>query len=274
MPEQMTLDTILDDKPPVEAPPAEEVKVESDNANIRHQEKEEAAQGRVRDETGKFVKKDEVNAEVKAEVKTEVKEPEKKEPHKQDFSDKERALLAALQDERRKRQELERQSKEVKKPDKPFWEAPEDHFKAVEEQHKSWEQKQNERETLNLLRVAELMARKEHPDFDEKIEHFGKMVQEIPGLHAQWLQAPDPAEFAYKTAKQQKDLQEAGNIDTLRENIRKEERLKVEAELKAKEEKLKQERDALPGTLSDARGTKQQKTVWGGPTTLDDVLKG
>src|SRR5258706_3561150 len=266
MPEQMTLDTILDDKPPAEVPAEKPEKVESDNANIRHQEKEEAAQGRVRNENGQFVKK-EVKDEVKTEVKTEVKEPEKKEAPKQDFSDKERALLAALQDERRKRQELERKSQEVKKPEKPFWEAPEDHFKAVEEQHKSWEQKQNERETLNLLRVAELMARKEHPDFDEKIEHFGKMVQEIPGLHAQWLQAPDPAEFAYKTAKQHKDLQEAGNIDTLRENIRKEERLKVEAELKSKEEQLKKERDALPGTLSDARGTKQQKTVWGGGTS-------
>src|SRR5260221_2787465 len=111
MPEQMTLDTILDDKPPVEAQEAEGVKVEINNANIRHQEKEEAAQGRVRNENGQFVKK-EVKDEVKTEVKPEVKEPEKKEAPKQDFSDKERALLAALQDERRKRQELERQSKE------------------------------------------------------------------------------------------------------------------------------------------------------------------
>jgi hypothetical protein len=273
MPEQMTLDTILDDKPPVETVVEKPEKVESDNANIRHQEKEELAQGRVRDETGKFVKKEEVKKE---EVKVEeTKAPEKKEviPPKQEFSDKERALLAALQDERRKRQELEKRQ-EVKKPDKPFWEAPEDHFKAVEEQHKSWEQKQTERETVNLLRVSELMARKEHPDFDEKIDHFGRMVQEIPGLYNQWLQNPDPAEFAYKTAKQHKDLQEAGNIDTLRENIRKEERLKVEQELKSKEEKLKKEREDLPPTLSDARGTKQQKTVWSGPTTLDDVLKG
>lgn len=275
MPEQMTLDTILDDKPPVETTEeVKEVKVESDNANIRHQEKEEAAQGRARDETGKFVKKEEVKTEVKTEVKAEVKEPEKKEQPKQDFSDKERALLAALQDERRKRQALEQKSQEVKKPDKPFWEAPEDHFKAIEEQHKSWEQKQQERETVMTLRVSEMMARKEHPDFDEKIEYFGKMVQEIPGLYNQWLQSADPGEFAYKTSKQHKDLQEAGNIDTLRENIRKEERLKVETELKSREEKLKQERDALPGTLSDVRGTKQQKTVWGGPTALDEVLKG
>ena len=274
MSEQMSLDTILDEKPPVETVVEKPEKVESDNANIRHQEKEELAQGRVRDETGKFVKKEEVKTEAK-EVK-ETKEPEKKEikeTPRQEFSDKERALLAALQDERRKRQELERKQ-EVKKPEKPFWEEPEAHFKAIEEQHKSWEQKQAERETINLLRVSELMSRKEHSDFDQMIDHFGRMVQEIPGLHAQWLQAPDPAEFAYKTAKQHRDLQEAGNIDTLRENIRKEERLKVEQELKAKEEKLKKEREDLPPTLSDARGTKQQKTVWSGPTTLDDVLKG
>src|SRR5258706_12283754 len=101
MPEQMTLDTILDDKPPAEVPAEKPEKVESDNANIRHQEKEEAAQGRVRNENGQFVKKEEIKPELKTEAKAEVKEPEKKEAPKQDFSDKKRAHLAALQDERR-----------------------------------------------------------------------------------------------------------------------------------------------------------------------------
>src|ERR1044071_2227754 len=264
MPEQMELDDILSEKPPVEAP-KEEVKQESDNANIRHQQKEEAAvkEGRVRDETGKFVK--ETKGEVKEEVK-ESKKEEKKEPPKQDFTDKERALLAALQDERRKRQELEKRTQEIKKPEKPFWEAPEDHFKAQEELHKSWEQKQQERETVMTLRVAEMMARREHPDFDEKVEYFGQMVATIPGLYQQWLQSPDPGEFAYKTAKEHKDLQEAGNIDNLKAKLEKEIRLKLESELKEKEKKLREEREALPGTLSDVRGKTQSKTVWGGPT--------
>jgi hypothetical protein len=270
MPEQMTLDTILDDKPPVEAPPPEEPKVESDNANVRHQQKEEAAvkEGRVRDDSGKFVKKEETPSEVK--------EPEKKEAPKQEFTEKERALLAALQDERRKRQELERKTQEtqVKKPEKPFWEAPEDHFKAIEEQHKSWERGQQERETIMTLKVAEMIARREHPDFDEKVDYFGQMVATIPGLYQQWLNSPDPGEFAYKTAKEHKDLQEAGNIDNLKAKLEKEIRIKLESELKDKEKKLREEREALPGTLSDVRGKNQQKTVWGGPTPLDDVLKG
>lgn len=273
--DQLSLDNILVEKEPPEVPVEEvkeEVKKESDNANIRHKDKEEAAvkEGKLRDESGKFVK----------EVKEAVKEEVVKEVPKQEFSDKEKALLAAAQDERRKRQDLERRlqeaikDKELKKPEKPFWEAPEEHFKAVEEQHKSWEQKQQERETVSFLRVSELMSRQKHPDFDEKVEYFGKLVTDIPGLYQKWMGSPDPGEFAYKTAKEHKDLQEAGNIDNLRAQIQKEERIKLEAELKEKASKLEKEREALPGTLSDARGTKQQKTVWGGPTTLDDVLKG
>lgn len=268
MQEQMSLDDVLVEKPPVEQePPKEEVK-ESDNANVRHQQKEEAAikEGKARGEDGKFVKKEE-----------EVKEEPKKEVPKQDFSDKERALLAAAQDERRKRQELEKRLTELtakKPPEKPFWEAPEEHFKAIEEQHKTWEQKQTERETINLLKVSEMMSRREHKDFDEKVEYFGQMVAAIPGLYQSWLQSPDPGEFAYKTAKEHKDLQEAGNLDNLRAKIEKETRIKIESELKDKEKKLREEREAIPGTLSDVRGTKQQKTAWSGPTSLDDVLKG
>lgn len=268
MPEQMELNDILSEKPAETPPPEEKV---SDNANVRHQQKEEAAvkEGRVRDEAGKF-KKD----EVKEETTPEVKAPEKKEAPKQDFTDKERALLAALQDERRKRQELEKKATEVKKPEKPFWEAPEDHFKAIEEQHKSWEQRQQERETVMTLKVSEMMARREHKDFDQKVEFFGNLVATTPGLYQQWLQSPDPGEFAYNTAKIHMDLQEVGDPAKLREKIAKEERVKLEAELKDKEKKLREEREALPGTLSDVRGKAQQKTVWGGPTPLDDVLKG
>jgi hypothetical protein len=269
--DQMSLDNILEEKPPVEAPKEEPVKVESDNANIRHQEKEEAAQGRVRDGTGKFVKKEEVKEE---KVEEKPKETPKEAP-KQEFSDKEKALLAALQDERRKRQDLERKAQEVpvKKPDKPFWEAPEEHFKSQEELHKAWEQKQTERETVMTLRVAEMMARKEHPDFDEKVTYFGEMVAKIPGLYQQWLQSPDPGEFAYKTAKDHKELQEVGSRDKLVEKLEKEIRIKLESELKEKEKKLREEREAIPSTLSDVRGKNQQKTVWGGPPDLNDILK-
>ncbi len=270
---QMTLDSVLSEEP-----------VESEYPEVRAKEKEAKAQaeGRARAEDGKFAK--EVPSETKepakkeAEVKEEPKEV--KQPPKQEFSDKERALLAAAQDERRKRQELERKlqetlkAQEIKRPEKPFWEAPDDHLRALEQQQKSWEEKQQERETVNLLKVSEMLSRREHKDFDEKVEHFGQMVQNTPGLYQSWLQSPDPGEFAYQAAKNHIDLQEAGNLDSLRSKMEKEIRVRVESELKEKQDKAQKEREALPGTLSDARGTTQQKVVFGGPTPLDDILKG
>jgi len=124
------------------------------------------------------------------------------------------------------------------------------------------------------LQTAEVIARSKYPDFDEKIAVFGEVLQQNPVLHAQWLQSPDPAEFAYRAGKNHKELQEAGDIDSLRAKIEKETRIKIEAEMKAKAEELEKERAKIPPSLSDVRGATTQATrpVWNGPTPLNDIL--
>jgi len=231
----------------------------------QHQEKEQKA----RDEGGRFVK-EEPKEEPKEEVKEEPKAEAKVEP-KQEMSEKERAFLAAAQEERRKRQDLERRLAEIEKAKpkedaKTFWDDPEGHLK-------SFEQKLEQERIQTKLHTAEAIARSKYQDFDEKVGVFAEILQSTPGLHAQWLQSPDPAEFAYRLGKHTKELRDVGSIDNLRSKIEKETRLKLEAEYKKKQEDQEKQRQDLTSSLSDVRGAaRRTEPVYSGPTPLDAIL--
>jgi hypothetical protein len=265
----MDLNDVLSDK--VEAPAPVEAPVEKAEVDpgvrVRHQQREALAveEGKPRDPaSGKFVKE-------KAEAKVEEKPVEVK-PPVQEMTEKERGFLRGLEEERRKRQDLERQIAELRKPPekqeekKTFWDDPEGHFN-------KFEQRLSQREQALALQVSERLARSRYNDFDEKFGEFLESAKATPGLREQCLAAQDPAEFAYKHAQRIKEMRDVGDIDKFREKIEKETRAKLEAEFKAKQDELEKKRAELPGSLSDVRGTTtQQKPVYAGPTSLDDIL--
>jgi hypothetical protein len=84
---------------------------------------------------------------------------------------------------------------------------------------------------------------------------------------------PDPAEFVYKTAKMRLELREVGDVESLRDKIRKEERIKLEEEFKKKEADAAALRSEIPTSLSQVTGTPgQNRPVWSGPTSLSEIL--
>ena len=247
--------------------PAAEVSADHDYSSERKklQRKEWEAQGRD-PETGQFIKKEETKEEVKTEVKVEQK--------KEELTEKERGFLKGLEEERKKRQALEAKLAEIEKgkPEKTeakaFWDDPDGRLKEQE-------QRISQKELALTLKVSEQLARSRYTDFDDNVAVFAEVLQSTPGLHAQWLASQDPAEFAYKLGKHTKELRSAGDIDKLKEQIRKEERERLETEYRAKQEALEKERAALPGSLSEVRGvSRQQRAVFTGPTPLDSVLFG
>jgi len=245
--------------------PKEEVAPEVEKPQSRrkaHQEKEQ----RARDEGGRFAKE-----EAKEEPKVEVKEEPKPQ---QEMSEKERGFLAAMQEERRKRQELERRVAELSNVQRPqeekktFWDDPEGHLTKFQQQIL-------QQQMAGKLQTSEAIARSRYKDFDESVQVFAEVLQSTPGLHAQWLQSPDPAEFAYRLGKHTREVRDAGSIDALREKIAKEERLKLEAEFKKKNEELERQRQELTPSLSDVRGAARgTKPVFTGPTPLEAILSG
>lgn len=294
-----SMSDILSDEPP--APPEkQEAQEQSQEAAApaekpqyqsrkqAHQEKEFGAQGLVRDpETGQFAKKaaepdaapqeqkpDAGATTVAAQPAPVVAAPVAASQQEQ-MTPKELAFLKAAQDERNKRQELERRiaAMEAQKPAEPaktFWDDPE---AALAKQ----KQDMDGIVIQTRMATAEAIARSKHPDFDEKVAAFQTVLQQAPGVYQQWLSSPDPAEFAFSLGKNHLELQAVGSIDGLRAQIQKDTearvRAQVEAELKAKYEKAAADRAALPGSLSDARGANVSRPVWNGPTSFADILK-
>ena len=236
-----------------------------------HQSKEWAEQGRD-PETGQYISKEPPKEEQKEEPKPEVKEPPKVE-----LTDKEKAYLKAVEEERRKRHELERRlaaleakptSQPVEGEKKTFWDDPEGHLKNFEQRF--------QQQGLQLrLQTSEQIARSKYKDFDEVLEVFGEILRSPagPGIHAQFLAAPDPGEFAYRLGRHTKELRDVGSLDAMRQKIVAEERAKLEAEFKAKEKEIEKQRAALVPSLSDVKGAaKQSVPVFTGPTPMSDIL--
>ena len=199
-----------------------------------------------------------------------VPEPAAAAPQQQ-MTDKEKAFYTAMSEERRKRQEIERKFNELQQAQPPqepkaFWDDPEAALQ-------TFKHEVDKVVTTTRMDTAEQIARSKYNDFDDKINVFAEVLQNTPGLREHWMQAPDPAEFAYRTGKNYMELQQAGNIDALRAKIESEVRMKLEAEMKAKDEARKAELAAIPPSLSNAQSAPGNKAVWGGPPSLDNILK-
>ena len=209
--------------------------------------------------------------EAPAPVPEPVAAPESVAATQQQMSEKEKAFYTAMTEERRKRQEIERQLHEIKAmqpPQEPkaFWDDPEGALQ-------NFQSKIEKVVTTTRMDTAEQIARSKYSDFDDKINVFAEVLQSTPGLREHWMQAPDPAEFAYRTGKNYMELQQAGNIDALRAKIESEVRMKLETEMKAKDEARKAELAAIPPSLSNVQSAPGNKAVWGGPPSLDNILK-
>lgn len=268
-------------EPSTEAAPVERATSRRKAFQQKERDTREAAEGRVRDpETGQYVAKpaeQEVKPEAQTEAKPEVKQetaPQQpaKEQAKQEFTEKERAFLAAAQEERRKRQALENQLRELQaKPaeeKKTFWDDPEAALQHFQQQTAA-------AITKTRLDTAEAIARTKYKDFDENVAEFSELLQNVPGLRDQLLQASDPAEFAYRTGQRQKELKSIGNIEEYRAKVERETRAKLEAEFAAKDAERRKLAESLPTSLSDVRGSGSGgRVVFAGPPALDDILSG
>jgi len=272
--EKTSLDDVLKEPAPAEPAPVERVVP----ANQEWRDKEQAARGNVRDPvTGQYAPK-EAPLEAKVEPKVEPKAEPAKVPEKplEEYSPREKAAFAKAADETRKRQALERQIQELqqKKEEKPFFEDPEG---AISRLKQDFESKQNFAVLSTKVQTSEAIARSRYQDYDEKFAIFNQMVNDAPHLADQAWATSDPAEFAYKTAKMHKDLQDAGGMEQLRGKMEAEMKAKIKAELEAeykkREEDLKKQRDELPGSLTDVPSKGVNRPVWGGPTPLDSILK-
>lgn len=127
--------------------------------------------------------------------------------------------IAALQDERRKRQELEQRLAALEDAPEPEVDTRSDLERATAYTDQ------------RFVLATRAMVAAEKPDFSEKETKFLEMAKANPNLAQQMLAADNPALFAYQTAAKQIELDSFEGVDNLREKIRAE----VLAELKKSE---------------------------------------
>jgi hypothetical protein len=107
------------------------------------------------------------------------------------------------------------------------------------------------------------------PDYAEKIGVFEQMLQHNPALLDELYRAPNPAEYAYNTAKIQVEISECGGLDGLI-NAR------VQAALQGQAAQTPTPAPApIPSTLADAQSARGSAAgASSGPLSLDQILKG
>ncbi len=199
------------------------------------------------------------------EVDTE-KEEEAETTSTEEDDEKQSWTLAAVKDERAKRQEaqkraeeLERQLEELKRGDSKrelpdVFDDQQGFVKSIRDEFTS------ELASAKLEMAREFMM-ESHPDYEEMEQKFIEIAKENPVLRSQAQKASNPAKFAYQQAKKYVEWQEMQDVDKFKEKMKAEAKAELEAELRqAKEKKASKVADISP-SLAKARASDKEQTV-------------
>lgn len=239
-----------------------------------------------RDERGRFAAK----AEPEAEPETGVTAAQATEPEPQAEvpptpaveQEPERIPLSALKDERAKRQQLEQelaayraqiQQHHQPQPQQPAHQAEPDEAPDPIVDPVGYAQwvEGNVLGRINEQRVRQSAqaARTRYQDFDHAVTTFQQMAAANPVLEQMMLQQPDPAEWAYRTAKTHLEVAQYGNLEAAVEA-----RVAAALEQKLAEFQAKAAKPAIPASLATERnvGSRTNPVPWNGPVPIGDIL--
>lgn len=229
--------------------------------------------GPIRDEHGRFARKEPTGVEEPAvaqepvpptepvnQLPRDVYEPLKAERQKrQEAEERERLKDARLAELERQFQAMQ-QPQHQAQPAQTFWDAedPDGHINALVERRLV--QRDVERSIIR--------AKGKYSDFDQVFAEFDQLEKVNPTLTQQAIASDDPAEFAYQTAKKAREVAQYGSIDALIAA----ERAKWEAEAKAAFQPPV--KPVLPSTTAgDTSVGSRSGPAWGGPTAIGDILR-
>jgi hypothetical protein len=226
---------------------------------------------RVRDEKGRFAKKDETGVEPQPQAPVESEAPPA--PQSQLPPDIYEPLKAVRNENKELKRQLEMIQRQMQAPPQPrqptpeFWDDPQGFMSAEmsrfgETLLQQWEQRQQ----IQRIDASEKAVRAKYADYDEAYQAFEQAVQANPRLAYELAQSDDPGEFAYSKGKAALAIQSVGSLDALKAQIRSE----IEAELKAA---IPQPKPVLPSTTAaDGSVGGRSGPSWSGPTPLTQIL--
>lgn len=228
--------------------------------------------GQNRDESGRFAAKDTGEKEDDPEGESDAVTPtaEQESSH---------IPIAALKDERTKRQQLEAERQQLAERLQQYetyfqqlqnggqQEEEPDPIQLIAQQVMSQLQPQQEMQMLTQkVEFAEALARQKWVDYDDKVEHFKEAAKTNPFLIQELKSAANPAEYAYNVANQILEAKQYGQQPSREE---------IEAQMRAKimEELGMSVQSKAPTTLANTRSVGSRSgPAWSGPTPLGDML--
>ena len=178
--------------------------------------------------------------ETKAESEAEKKEDKPEES-------KESWTFAAVKEERRKRQELERKLNELQQEKKDIPDVLEDQDAFV----KSIRDEYKQELAQTKVEIAREIMMDTHDDYEELETFFIEVVApDNPVLAEEARKASNPAKFVYQNAKKYQEYKEFQGVDSMKEKLRAEIRAELEAELK----KTQENKDAKVSNIKPSFG--------------------
>lgn len=124
--------------------------------------------------------------------------------------------------------------------------------------------------------MSEVMARRDHPDMEEKLAAFEAAVKQNPALQAELMRQQHPWEFAYQQGKRMLAMQEIGDDPTaFRERVRQELMAEIQAQPQTPQPaEAHAPTAALPTSLATARSAAGRSAdAYTGPTPFEDLFK-
>lgn len=235
---------------------------------------QEAPGGPVRDEHGRFASASPPQSDDQGEAEQEAPPASEPEPG--------HIPIAALKDERSKRQRAEEAFQEAQQRLQQYeahfaqlnapqaQEQEEDPVEWLTQQVLARVQPQTQQQHLVMkVEVAEQFARSKWEDYDEKVETFKEEAQRNPFLWRELAAAANPAEYAYNAATNILAARTYGTATPPSEaDIEARLREKIMAEIGMKQPNV-------PTSLASAqsRGSRSGP-AWAGPTPIGDILAG
>ena len=215
------------------------------------------------------------DTELEAQKESATAEPElvNGEPTSPDKKESGHVPIAALLDEREKRQaaikELEELRSQLGKQEQK--QAP-DVFEDPEGFTKHFESQFNEREwNLRCELTAETM-RDRYEDYDDMEKKFLELGEQNPELAVKLRQSPNPAKFAYETAKRAIRLDQLENVDEWEAKKTAELEAKIRAEFEAKQSADTSKSESLSPSLTNTRATGGNTQVISIPDPLESTF--
>lgn len=186
--------------------------------------------------------------------------------------------IAALKDERAKRQQIEAERQQLAERLQQYeaWFAQQqgqgqqqehDPLEIIAQQVMQRLQPQTEMQMLTMrVNVAEDIARQKWADYDEKVEHFKAAVQQNPFLLQELKAAPNPAEYAYNAAQRILEAKSYGQPGSSMDDMEAKVREKIMAELG-----LNKPQAPTSLVTEQSKGTRSAP-AFAGPTPMSQIL--